>query len=84
MCIRDRGKTVRLDVVDEDGKPLDEVDYSIRWYENGERLNASGGSIGVDGDTQALTYEVALGEELAFQYQTPGVQTCLLYTSRCV
>ncbi|MCU7651290.1 leucine-rich repeat protein [Acutalibacter sp. LFL-21] len=69
------GKTVRLDVVDEDGKPLDEVDYSIRWYENGERLNASGGSIGVDGDTQALTYEVALGEELAFQYQTPGVQT---------
>lgn len=69
------GKTVRLDVVDEDGKPLDEVDYSIRWYENGERLSASGGSIGVDGDTQALTYEVALGEELAFQYQTPGVQT---------
>lgn len=69
------GKTVRLDVVDEDGKPLDEEDYSIRWYENGERLNASGGSIGVDGDTQALTYEVALGEELAFQYQTPGAQT---------
>ena len=29
----------------------------------------------MDGDTQALTYEVALGEELAFQYQTPGVQT---------
>lgn len=69
------GKTVRLDVVDEDGNPLDEEDYSIRWYENGERLSASGGSIGVDGDTQALTYEVALGEELAFQYQTPGVQT---------
>lgn len=69
------GKTVRLDVVDEDGKPLDEVDYSIRWYENGERLNASGGSIGVDAETQALTYEVALGEELAFQYQTPGAQT---------
>lgn len=69
------GKTVRLDVVDEDGKPLDEEDYSIRWYENGERLNASGGSIGVDAETQALTYEVALGEELAFQYQTPGVQT---------
>lgn len=69
------GKTVRLDVVDEDGKPLDEVDYSIRWYENGERLGASGGSIGVDADTQALTYEIALGEELAFQYQTPGVQT---------
>ena len=69
------GKTVRLDVVGEDGNPLDEEDYSIRWYENGERLSASGGSIGVDGDTQALTYEVALGEELAFQYQTPGVQT---------
>lgn len=69
------GKTVRLDVVGEDGNPLDEKDYSIRWYENGERLSASGGSIGVDGDTQALTYEVALGEELAFQYQTPGVQT---------
>lgn len=69
------GKTVRLDVVDEDGKPLDEEDYSIRWYENGERLNASGGSIGVDAETQALTYEVALGEELAFQYQTPGAQT---------
>lgn len=69
------GKTVRLDVVDEDGKPLDEVDYSIRWHENGERLNASGGSIGVDAETQALTYEVALGEELAFQYQTPGAQT---------
>ena len=69
------GKTVRLDVVDEDGNPLDEEGYSIRWYENGERLSASGGSIGVDGDTQALTYEVALGEELAFQYQTPGVQT---------
>lgn len=69
------GKTVRLDVVDEDGKPLDEVGYSIRWYENGERLNASGGSIGVDAETQALTYEIALGEELAFQYQTPGVQT---------
>lgn len=69
------GKTVWLDVVGEDGNPLDEEDYSIRWYENGERLSASGGSIGVDGDTQALTYEVALGEELAFQYQTPGVQT---------
>lgn len=69
------GKTVRLDVVDEDGNPLDEEDYSIRWYENGERLSASGGSIGVDGDTQALTYEVSLGEELAFQYQTPAAQT---------
>ena len=69
------GKTVRLDVVGEDGNPLDEKDYSIRWYENGERLSASGGSIGVDADTQALTYEIALGEELAFQYQTPGVQT---------
>lgn len=69
------GKTVRLDVVGEDGNPLDEEDYSIRWYENGERLGASGGSIGVDADTQALTYEIALGEELAFQYQTPGVQT---------
>lgn len=69
------GKTVWLDVVGEDGNPLDEEDYSIRWYENGERLSASGGSIGVDGDTQALTYEVALGEELAFQYQTPGAQT---------
>lgn len=69
------GKTVRLDVVGEDGNPLDEEDYSIRWYENGERLSASGGSIGVDGDTQALTYEVSLGEELAFQYQTPAAQT---------
>lgn len=69
------GKTVWLDVVGEDGNPLDEEDYSIRWYENGERLSASGGSIGVDGDTQALTYEVALGEELAFQYQTPAAQT---------
>lgn len=69
------GKTVWLDVVGEDGNPLDEEDYSIRWYENGERLNASGGSIGVDAETQALTYEVALGEELAFQYQTPGAQT---------
>lgn len=69
------GKTVRLDVVDEDGNPLDEEDYSIRWYENGERLSASGGSIGVDADTQALTYEIALGEELAFQYQTPAAQT---------
>lgn len=69
------GKTVWLDVVGEDGNPLDEEDYSIRWYENGERLNASGGSIGVDADTQALTYEVALGEELAFQYQTPAAQT---------
>lgn len=69
------GKTVRLDVVGEDGNPLDEEDYSIRWYENGERLSASGGSIGVDADTQALTYEIALGEELAFQYQTPAAQT---------
>ena len=69
------GKTVQLDVVGEDGNPLDEEDYSIRWYENGERLSASGGSIGVDADTQALTYEIALGEELAFQYQTPAAQT---------
>lgn len=68
------GKRVTLDVLDSSGTPL-EKGYSVRWYENGERLSASGGSIGVDGDTQALTYEVALGEELAFQYQTPGVQT---------
>lgn len=68
------GKRVTLDVLDSSGTPL-EKGYSVRWYENGERLSASGGSIGVDAETQALTYEVALGEELAFQYQTPGAQT---------
>lgn len=68
------GKRVTLDVLDSSGTPL-EKGYSVRWYENGERLSASGGSIGVDGDTQALTYEVSLGEELAFQYQTPAAQT---------